>query len=194
MLLLLLSVGVGIATIKWLESSGRFDLGEIFIFIILGLIISAICASILKRKSKKIVVKRKKLENEQPKLEEDEHLFIFDVLGILNKLAFYFTILYFLSAGMCMLGVVVLYGYIESFIIIGIVATIVVIDIVLFFVCYSATKSVTDSIILMQYIEASMLKIIYVLSIFLALILVWYSIAFIFLCLFIIGFGSKLGG
>ncbi|MCR5146727.1 MAG: hypothetical protein K6B70_05230 [Clostridia bacterium] len=194
MLPLLLSFGLGLAVVKWLNGPGEADLDDMLILILLGLIISSIYASILKRDSKIIVKEKQKLSKEKPKPKQEKHFNVLDVLNILNNLASYFTIFYFWVLGMCMLGAVMLYGYLNNYIILVIIATIVIIDIVLFFACYSSTKSLTDSIILMQYIEAGVVKAIFVSSIILAIILVWYSIAFIFLCLAIIGFGSKFGG
>lgn len=184
MLTLLLTIGFGVLEVRLLGTSAGPQLGEGCIFLIGGLIISFTWGYFWQETSEKIVIKRKKLENPKFELEENKHFFVLDVLEIVNGCTIITTIFYFLNVIICILGVLFLIGYLESFIVIGMIVIIFIIDLFLFFSCYAITKSLKDAIAVMQYIEANIATIIYALSMILFIVIISYGLilfAFLFL-------------
>jgi hypothetical protein len=184
-LTLLLFIGGGIVTLNVLDFTVGLNAIIIDIVVFVDLFLLAESASFLKRKTKKIVIKYKKLNNKDSELENDEVLFFMDAFNILNSFAELFTVLYILFTAILLFMIIILPEYTLLLILMGII---LLIDILLFVACYSSTKNIKESFIVMQYIEASIVKVMYILCIIFFLILFQLALAVIFLFVFIMCF------
>ena len=185
MLTLLLFIGGGIVTLNVLDFTVGLNAIIIDIVVFVDLFLLAESASFLKRKTKKIVIKYKKLNNKDSELENDEVLFFMDAFNILNSFAELFTVLYILFTAILLFMIIILPEYTLLLILMSII---LLIDILLFVACYSSTKNIKESFIVMQYIEASIVKVMYILCIIFFLILFQLALAVIFLFVFIMCF------